>query len=73
MRELRNRGGDVLDQVTRGSTLVVTRDGEPVAELRPLPRRPLAARELIERWSRLPALDADRLRADLDAAIDMTL
>lgn len=73
MRELRNRGGEVLAEVTRGSTLVVTRDGEPVAELRPLPRRPLGARELVDRWRHAPAVDAARLRADLDATIDMSL
>jgi len=38
VRDLRNNGGDVLRRVERGERIVVTRDGEPAAELRPLPR-----------------------------------
>ena len=34
VRELRNNGGAVLDQVARGETVVVTREGTEVAELR---------------------------------------
>ena len=36
MRDLRNYGGQVLDSVEKGKTVIVTRDGKPVAELRPL-------------------------------------
>ncbi|WP_250324588.1 type II toxin-antitoxin system Phd/YefM family antitoxin [Williamsia sp. CHRR-6] len=36
VRELRNNGGEVLNRVARGEGLVVTRDGQPVAELRPV-------------------------------------
>jgi prevent-host-death family protein len=43
IRDLRNRGGDLVDRVAGGEHIVVTRDGEPVAELRPLSRRRLAA------------------------------
>ena len=39
VRDLRNRGGEVLDRVERGESVIVTRDGRPVAKLRPLPRR----------------------------------
>jgi prevent-host-death family protein len=70
IRELRNRGGDVLDRVSRGETLTVTRDGRPVAELRPLSRRPAAAAVLLEVWRRLPVVDPWRLRSDIDAFID---
>ncbi|WP_397219642.1 type II toxin-antitoxin system Phd/YefM family antitoxin [Nocardioides sp. AE5] len=34
VRNLRNRGGAVLDAVARGGAVVITRDGVPVAELR---------------------------------------
>lgn len=71
VRELRNRGGAVLDQVRRGETLTVTRDGRPVAELRPLPRRPAGAAALLERWRNLPAVDPVGLRADIDAIMDV--
>ncbi|MCB1300075.1 MAG: type II toxin-antitoxin system prevent-host-death family antitoxin, partial [Tetrasphaera sp.] len=40
MRELRNSGGEVIARVAGGETLLVTRDGEPVARVTPLPRRP---------------------------------
>ena len=33
VRELRNHGGEVLDRVARGESLIVTRDGAEVAEL----------------------------------------
>jgi len=73
VRELRNDGGRVLDRVERGESLAVTRDGHPVAELRPLARRPLRASALLSRWRRLAHVDAARLRADIDAALDSSL
>ena len=36
-RELKNRLGKYLRQVQRGTTLLVTERGRPVAELRPVP------------------------------------
>lgn len=73
IRELRNHGGDVLERVARGEVLTVTRDGHQVAELRPLPRRPLSAEALLRRWRRLHAIDATRLRLDIDATLDGSL
>jgi prevent-host-death family protein len=73
IRDLRNRGGDVVDQVQRGSSVLVTRDGRPVAELRPLQRVPLGVAALIERRASLPSLDPDSLRTDIDAVIDSAL
>lgn len=73
MRDLRNRGGEILNRVAGGETLTVTRDGDPVAELRPLPRRPLQAARLLERWRALPAVDPVRLRADIDDLLDPAL
>ncbi|MDT5191525.1 MAG: hypothetical protein QOG79_654 [Mycobacterium sp.] len=70
VRELRNNGGDVLDRVERGESVIVTRDGRPVAELRPLPRRSPRAAELIARRKRLPRVDPESLRRDVDAVID---
>jgi len=70
IRDLRTRGGDVVDRVAAGEHLTVTRDGQPVAELRPVARRGVPAHVLLERWRNLPAVDPDALRADLDRAID---
>lgn len=73
VRDLRNMGGEVLDRVERGESVVVTRDGRAVAELRPLPRRSAKPAELIERRKRLPRVDPDALRRDIDAVIDPAL
>lgn len=56
-----------------GEHVTITRDGEPVAELIPVGRRPLSAAALIERFSKLPAMDPAALRADIDAIIDQSL
>lgn len=63
----------MLNEVARGTAVVVTRDGEPVAELRPLPKRGLTARELVKRRKALPRIDPAELRMDVDAVVDMAL
>jgi prevent-host-death family protein len=70
IRELRNNGGEVVDRVEHGETVTVTRDGKPVAELRPLAPHPLSAEVLLGRWRRLPRVDPGALREDLDAVFD---
>lgn len=73
IRELRNHGGDVVSRVSRGESLVVTRDGMPVAELRPLARQGVTAETLLQRWRCLPSLDAEKLRRDIDQILDPAL
>ncbi len=73
IRELRNRGGAVIDRVRMGQRLTVTRSGRPVAELRPLPRRGPDPATLLERWHRLPHVNEDRLRRDIDEIVDPSL
>jgi prevent-host-death family protein len=73
IRDLRNHGGEVVGRVEAGEHVTVTRDGRPVAELRPLRSRGIRAAALLERWRRLPAVDAESLRRDIDAVIDQTL
>lgn len=73
IRELRNRGGDVLKRVEAGERVTVTRDGEPVAELVPVPRRPLPRATLLEQWRNVPAVDPVQLKADIDALLDPSL
>jgi prevent-host-death family protein len=70
IRELRNRGGEVVDRVAAGGHFTVTRDGRPVAELRPVRTRGLSAATLLERWRRLPVVDPEGLRRDIDAVVD---
>jgi prevent-host-death family protein len=73
VRELRNHGGEVLDRVARGETLIVTRSGKPVAELHPVRGRGPKMSVLLERMKKLPPMDPARLRADIDAIIDQSL
>lgn len=63
----------MIDRVTRGEVVRITRSGRPVAELRPLPRPGVTAEALVEEARRLPPMDADALRRDIDAVIDPTL
>lgn len=73
IRELRNHGGEVVERVRRGEHVVITSSGKPVAELRPLTRPGLSIDILIDRRKRLPAVDPDKLRADIDAVIDQQI
>jgi prevent-host-death family protein len=73
IRDLRNHGGDVVDRVARGERVIVTRSGRPVAELHPVTKAPLQLDALLERWRRLPVVDPDQLRADMDELIDPSL
>ena len=73
-RELRNDLGAVLREVEAGRTLIVTRNGTPVAELRPLqPRRFVARATIADAAARAPRVDAGRFRADVDAVIDQSI
>lgn len=73
MRELRNQGGHVLDRVLAGERVTITRDGQPVAELVPIRRRPLSAEALVDRFRHLPPIDPVAFRADVDAVLDSSL
>ncbi len=73
-RELRNDSAAVLREVEAGQTVIVTRNGTPVAELRPLGPRRFAPRAVIaDAAARAPRIDADRFRADVDAVIDQRI
>jgi prevent-host-death family protein len=73
IRELRNHGGEVVDRAARGEQITITRDGNPVAELRPLRRQPIGAETLLARWHRLPPVDYRAMRAELDEVLDPAL
>ncbi len=72
-RELRNDNAKVIEAVSAGESFVVTRNGEPVAELRPYRS---ARRTLVEREDVLTLatagvrIDRDQFRADLDRMIE---
>jgi prevent-host-death family protein len=70
-RELRNQSAAVLREIEAGQTLVVTRNGTPVAELRPIrPRRFVSRIAIAGAATHAPRIEARRFRADIDSAID---
>lgn len=63
--EFRNNSAAVMDAVENGETYRITRNGQEVAELRPLSRRRLmTSEELIERLRKLPRADYARMRQE---------
>ena len=73
IRELRNHGGEIVDRVSHGEQVTITRSGKAVAQLSPVGAPPLSASVLLARWRHLPAVDPDRLRSDIDATLDSRL
>ena len=74
--DLRTSSARLIAAVVAGETFIVTRNGQPVAELRPIgdTRRQFVSRaEIIWRRARGPHADAAQLRADLDRVIDPSL
>ncbi|GAC1544408.1 MAG: hypothetical protein NVS3B12_33150 [Acidimicrobiales bacterium] len=68
-RELRNDNAEVIRAVTGGETFIVTRNGTPVADLRPMEvHRPrfVTRTALVQAARTGPHLDARQFRADLD-------
>lgn len=75
-RELRNENARIIAAVAAGASFVVTRNGEPIAELRPLARgrRWFVRRaEIAAVAAAGPHLDTAGFRRDLDAAFDQGL
>lgn len=73
-RELRNDSAAILREVQAGQAIIVSRNGIPVAELRPIPPRRFVPRAVIaDAARRAPRIDAGRLRADLDAVVDQSV
>lgn len=75
-RELRNENAKVIEAVVAGETFVITRNGEAVAELRPLRA---GRRSIVPSLDVMPLIrgsvriDGTRFREDLDHAIDQRL
>lgn len=72
IRELRNQGGEIVDRAAGGERITITRGGRPVAELSPLGAE-LTAEAILEKFRRLPPIDYETFRADVDEAIDWDL
>lgn len=69
VRDLRNHSAEVLARVADGESLIVTKDGAPVAQVVPLPRRRLSTAEVQRRFAALPPVDHTAMRAEIDDLI----
>ena len=73
-RELRNESGEIMRAIDAGETFVVTRNGVPAAELRPIARRRFVSTTiLLATAAALAELKAARFFADLDRHLDQGL
>lgn len=75
-RELRNDNAKVIEAVAAGETFIVTRNGEPVAELRPIRpgRRTFVDRREIDDMAAVGVrIDPRQFREDLDGAFDQAI
>lgn len=70
-RQLRNESGEIMRDLDRGESFVVTRNGVPVGELTPAHRhRFVPAAVAIEAFSGLPPIDFAEFRSDVDHWVD---
>lgn len=75
-RELLGETAKVIAAVTAGETFIVTSNGEPVAELRPIRagRRAFVSRDEVAALATAGVrIDHRQFRADLDRSIDQGL
>ncbi|WP_071926388.1 type II toxin-antitoxin system Phd/YefM family antitoxin [Nocardia mangyaensis] len=68
--ELRNGSAGVMDALEAGDDFIITRNGRPVGELRPIqPQRDVVTSDLKARFARFAgAATAAEERAEIDAA-----
>lgn len=75
-RELRNDNAKVIDAVARGESFLVTRNGVPIAELRPVRaarRASVPKAQLLAIAASGPVLSSQEFRADLDKIVEQGL
>lgn len=69
-RELRNESGEIMRALDRGEDFVVTRNGMPVGELRPVRRQFIDREVLLATFRHAAPIDAEQFRADVDSVLD---
>ncbi len=73
-RELRNDSGRIMRALDDGQSFIVSRNGTPVGELRPLRRhRFVSASAAVAMFREAPPVDVVTLRRDLDILVDQEL
>ncbi len=70
-RELRNDSGEIMRSLDNGESFVVTRNGTPVGDLRPIRRHTFVNAEVVAAaFANAPEIDGQQFRLDLDRMID---
>jgi prevent-host-death family protein len=70
-RQLRNESGEIMRELDRGESFLVTRNGTPVGELVPIRRRRFVPAEVaVAAFAGVGHIDHARFRADVDRFVD---
>jgi antitoxin (DNA-binding transcriptional repressor) of toxin-antitoxin stability system len=70
-RQLRNDSGEIMRELDGGESFIVTRNGAPVGELRPIRRRQFVPKaEVLAAFSGVGHIDYKQFRADIDRFVD---
>jgi prevent-host-death family protein len=70
-RDLRNDSGDVMRRLDAGEEFIITRNGVPVAELKPIRRRRFVDRDHLQSlFAHIPPESAEGFRSDINKVID---
>ena len=72
-RQLRNDSGQIMRELDRGESFIVTRNGTPVGELTPTrSRRFVPKGAVLAAFAGAGRIDFGRLRADVDRFVDQS-
>ena len=72
-RQLRNNSGEIMRELDRGESFIVTRNGTPVGELRPTQRRQFVSKAaVLASFAGVSNVDYARFRADVDRFLDQS-
>ncbi|MFI4989449.1 MAG: type II toxin-antitoxin system Phd/YefM family antitoxin [Solirubrobacterales bacterium] len=72
-RELRNESGEIMRELDRGESFVVTRNGAPVGELSPIRRRQFVpAAAALKAFAGSAPIDSAAFRTDVDRVLDQS-
>ena len=70
-RELRNNSGEIMRRLDAGDEFIVTRNGVPVGELKPIRKRRFVDRDRLQRlFAQIPPESIEDFHADIDRGID---
>jgi prevent-host-death family protein len=72
-RQLRNDSGEIMRELDRGESFIVTRNGTPVGELRPTQNRQFVPKAtVLSALAGMGHIDFGQFRADVDRFVDQS-